>query len=90
MFVRREEGSDEILDQQGPQQAGNVVRVGDRVSRKQLIGYSGNTGFTSGPHLHFVIFRAIDGFKRESFPMRFRTSAGTSSPVKGQSYTSAD
>ncbi len=34
---------------------GALVEVGQRVQARQLIGYSGNTGFSSGPHLHFHI-----------------------------------
>jgi murein DD-endopeptidase MepM/ murein hydrolase activator NlpD len=67
---------------------GVTVSVGDQVRRGQLIGYSGITGFTTRPHLHFVVFRAKDGFTRESFAMRFRTAAGIVSPVEGRSYTS--
>lgn len=34
---------------------GVLVRPGQRVSRGERIGRSGNTGYSTGPHLHFVV-----------------------------------
>ncbi len=55
---------------------GVVVHNGDIVKKGQLIAYSGNTGWTSGPHLHVKIYKA--SFQRENpgFRTKFRTRKG--------------
>jgi len=47
------------------------VRPGDRVQRGQYIADSGDTGFSSGPHLHFAVVRNA-GMRIESVPVTFR------------------
>lgn len=54
---------------------GVAVKEGDTVHEGQLIGYSGNTGFSSQPHLHFGVYRVVDGARQESIPINFRSSS---------------
>ncbi len=51
------------------------VRPGDRVQRGQYIADSGNTGFSSGPHLHFAVVRNA-GMYIEGVPVLFEGSNG--------------
>jgi murein DD-endopeptidase MepM/ murein hydrolase activator NlpD len=57
------------------QEAGVLVRVGQRVQAGQQIGLSGNTGFTTGPHLHFAV-QVNRGMRLESIPFRMRGPQG--------------
>ena len=46
------------------------VRPGDRVERGEYIADSGNTGFSSGPHLHFAVAKN-SGMDIQSLPVIF-------------------
>jgi murein DD-endopeptidase MepM/ murein hydrolase activator NlpD len=58
-----------------------VLKASTEIRSQQLIGYSGNTGFSTGPHLHYEVIKngkAIDpipsfGMKYKMFEQRLRT-----------------
>lgn len=60
-----------------------AVKAGDQVQAGQLLAKSGSSGFSSGPHLHFVIYRNA-GFRQQSIPFQFITKNGNLvEPVEG-------
>jgi murein DD-endopeptidase MepM/ murein hydrolase activator NlpD len=54
---------------------GVLVRSGQRVEAGQRIGVSGNTGYSTAPHLHFVV-QANAGMQLRSIPVRIVAPQG--------------
>ena len=58
------------------QKEGVKVNMGDTVKTGQHIGFSGNTGYSAFPHLHFEVQGYDDAGKYIQLPTRFYTNKG--------------
>lgn len=74
VVIRHDDGT--IANYWHLQKDGVLVNIGDTVTTGQLIGLSGNTGYSAFPHLHFEVQGYDAGGNYKQLPTRFYTQKG--------------
>lgn len=52
------------------------VKLGQKVSAGTALAKSGQSGWSTEPHLHFDVYRVVSGKHRATLPVQIRTSTG--------------
>jgi hypothetical protein len=72
-------------------QGGAEVTVGQVVMAGDLLGLAGNSGNSSGPHLHFQVFQGRNYNANNALPITFSNAVGNLGPnddlLEGEAYT---
>jgi len=84
VVIRHDDGSQALYGHL--KQNGAVVNVGDTIQQGQLIAYSGSTGYSAFPHLHFSVWNATPNGRRQLLPTRFHTRKGIKYLKPGKTY----
>ena len=67
---------------------GVLVEICQQVEAGERIAASGNTGYSTVPHLHFGVYSPIDGRQLQSHLIAFTTRQGiVTEPIEGRLYT---
>jgi murein DD-endopeptidase MepM/ murein hydrolase activator NlpD len=66
---------------------GVAVENGMHVREGDLLGWSGGTGYASGPHLHFEVYTVNRDLTRSTIPVEFRTRGRSAEIlIEGRTY----
>ena len=84
VIIKHADGT--FADYRHLQSGGAKVKIGDEVKVGQPIGLSGNTGYSTQPHLHFAVFQGVDG-RKVTLPFRLKTDRGLFTEfIRGRKY----
>ncbi|GAB5527069.1 MAG: hypothetical protein Roseis2KO_49410 [Roseivirga sp.] len=81
--IMHEDGS--FADYYHLKQNGVLVELGAEVTAGEAIGLTGNTGWATGYHLHFIVYVARPG-GRKTLPTQFKTADGIQQLKESERY----